>query len=147
MERKTRFELATFTLARWRSTTEPLPQMQPYIKRRKRPSISVLLHYTNFCLICQYLNWNLCINFRHFICCSDYSGCCSDWSDCFCSGCCSGCFCFDCCSDYCSGSTLKSPPCFLNILWTAKQKFIQKNKNVFLYKFYNIYAKTVYIFF
>ena len=25
MERKTRFELATFTLARWRSTTEPLP--------------------------------------------------------------------------------------------------------------------------
>ena len=26
MERKTRFELATFTLARWRSTTEPLPQ-------------------------------------------------------------------------------------------------------------------------
>ena len=27
MERKTRFELATFTLARWRSTTEPLPHM------------------------------------------------------------------------------------------------------------------------
>ena len=25
LERKTRFELATFTLARWRSTTEPLP--------------------------------------------------------------------------------------------------------------------------
>ena len=25
VERKTRFELATFTLARWRSTTEPLP--------------------------------------------------------------------------------------------------------------------------
>ena len=29
LERKTRFELATFTLARWRSTTEPLPQLVP----------------------------------------------------------------------------------------------------------------------
>ena len=29
MERKTRFELATFALARRRSTTEPLPQMVP----------------------------------------------------------------------------------------------------------------------
>ena len=34
MERKTRFELATFTLARWRSTTEPLPHMPLHSLKR-----------------------------------------------------------------------------------------------------------------
>ena len=32
LERKTRFELATFALARQRSTTEPLPQILKFIK-------------------------------------------------------------------------------------------------------------------
>ena len=33
MERKTRFELATFTLARWRSTTEPLPHITSALRQ------------------------------------------------------------------------------------------------------------------
>ena len=44
VERKTRFELATFTLARWRSTTEPLPQKEFLVQMKgvEPPRLSAL---------------------------------------------------------------------------------------------------------
>ena len=72
MERETRFELATFTLARWRSTTEPFPQIyggnnrartcDPLLVRQMLSQLSyapiyshskVLIYYTKYYEILQ----------------------------------------------------------------------------------------------